>query len=48
VPGVALINSFTDLIDKNVLNGMVRFTNGIMTVLAIALGLFVAMIIFHI
>ncbi|WP_458628247.1 threonine/serine exporter family protein [Winogradskyella sp. PC D3.3] len=47
VPGVALINSFTDLIDKNVLNGVVRFTNGIMTVLAIALGLFVAMLIFQ-
>jgi len=47
VPGVALINSFTDLLDKNVLNGMVRFSNGIMTVLAIALGLFVAMLIFQ-
>ena len=47
VPGVALINSVTDLLDKNVLNGMVRFTNGVMTVLAIALGLFVAMLIFR-
>ncbi|RPE00223.1 threonine/serine exporter [Aureibaculum marinum] len=47
VPGVALINSFTDLLDKNVLNGMVRFANGMMTVLAIALGLFVAMLIFQ-
>ncbi|NRD22210.1 threonine/serine exporter family protein [Winogradskyella litoriviva] len=47
VPGVALINSFTDFIDKNVLNGMVRFANGLMTVLAIALGLFVAMLIFQ-
>jgi len=46
VPGVALINSYTDLLDKNVLNGIVRFTNGVMTVLAIALGLFVAMLIF--
>ncbi|TDA94362.1 threonine/serine exporter, partial [Halomonas marinisediminis] len=41
------INSFTDLLDKNVLNGMVRFANGMMTVLAIALGLFVAMLIFQ-
>ncbi len=47
VPGVALINSFTDLFDNNVLNGMVRFTTGLMTVLAIALGLFTAMIIFQ-
>ncbi len=47
VPGVALINSFTDLFDNNVLNGMVRFSTGLMTVLAIALGLFTAMIIFH-
>ena len=47
VPGVALINSFTDLFDNNVLNGMVRFATGLMTVLAIALGLFTAMIIFQ-
>ena len=47
VPGVALINSFTDLFDNNVLNGMVRFTTGLMTVLAIALGLFTAMVIFQ-
>ena len=48
VPGVALINSFTDLLDKNVLNGMVRFVHGVMTVLSIALGLFLAMLIFQI
>ncbi len=48
VPGVALINSFTDLLDNNILNGMVRFSIGLMTVMAIALGLFTAMIIFHI
>lgn len=47
VPGVALINSFTDLFDNNVLNGMVRFTTGLMTVLAIAFGLFAAMLIFQ-
>ncbi|WP_298503990.1 threonine/serine exporter family protein [uncultured Maribacter sp.] len=48
VPGVALINSFTDLLDKNVINGMVRFTHGVMTVLSMALGLFLAMLIFQI
>lgn len=47
VPGVALINSFTDLLDNNVLNGVVRFTTGLMTVLAMAIGLFVAMYIFQ-
>lgn len=47
IPGVALINSFTDLMDNNVLNGMVRFANGLMTVLVLSLGLFLAMIIFH-
>ena len=46
VPGVALINSFTDFLDNNILNGMVRFANGTMTVLSIALGLFVAMLLF--
>jgi uncharacterized membrane protein YjjP (DUF1212 family) len=47
VPGVALINSFTDLLDNNILNGIVRFTNGLMIVLAIALALFITMVIFH-
>lgn len=48
VPGVALINSFTDFLDGNFLIGLVRFTHGFMTVLAIALGLFTAMILFSI
>ncbi len=47
VPGVPLINSFTDLLDNNILNGMVRFTNGAMTFLSIALGLFITMLIFQ-
>jgi uncharacterized membrane protein YjjP (DUF1212 family) len=48
VPGVALINSFTDFLDGNFLIGLVRSTHGFMTVLAIALGLFSAMILFSI
>lgn len=48
VPGVALINSFTDFLDGNFLIGLVRSTHGFMTVLAIALGLFTAMILFSI
>ncbi len=47
VPGVPLINSFTDFLDNYVLNGTVRFAIGLMTVLAIAMGLFGAIIIFH-
>ncbi|WP_445957286.1 threonine/serine exporter family protein [Yeosuana sp.] len=48
VPGVALINSFTDLLENNMLNGIVRFTHGLMTVLAMAIGLFLAMYLFQI
>tara|TARA_R110002049_G_C9178388_1_gene563383 strand:- start:12234 stop:13001 length:768 start_codon:yes stop_codon:yes gene_type:complete len=47
VPGVALINSFTDLLDNNIINGLVRFTTGLMTVLAIAIGLFITMLIYQ-
>lgn len=47
VPGVALINSFTDLLDNHIINGIVRFTTGLMIVLAIALGLFITMLIFQ-
>jgi len=46
VPGVPLINSFSDLIDGNILNGMVRGVNGIVISFAIALGLLVAIIIY--
>jgi uncharacterized membrane protein YjjP (DUF1212 family) len=48
VPGVPLINSFTDLLDNNLLNGLVRFTSGVMIVMAMAMGLFGALLIFHI
>ena len=47
VPGVALINSFTDFLDNNVINGLVRFTMGLIIVLAMAMGLFVAMYLFQ-
>jgi len=48
VPGVAMINSFTDFLDGNFLIGLVRAMHGLMTVLAIAIGLFTAMILFSI
>jgi uncharacterized membrane protein YjjP (DUF1212 family) len=47
VPGVPLINSITDLMDNNILNGMVRFTTGLMIVLSMAMGLFLAMYLFQ-
>ena len=47
VPGVPLINSFTDFLDNYILNGTVRFAIGLMTVLAIAIGLFGAILIFQ-
>jgi len=47
IPGVPLINSFSDLIDGNILNGMVRGINGLMIAFSIALGLLGAMIIYR-
>ena len=47
VPGVPLFNSFTDLMDNNIINGMVRFTSGLMIVLAMSMGLFLAMYLFQ-
>lgn len=46
VPGVPLINSFSDLIDGNIMNGIVRSLNGLIISFAIALGLVLAMQIF--
>jgi uncharacterized membrane protein YjjP (DUF1212 family) len=47
IPGVPLINSFSDLIDDNILNGIVRGINGLMIAFAIALGLLGSMIIYR-
>jgi uncharacterized membrane protein YjjP (DUF1212 family) len=47
IPGVPLINSFTDLIDGNILNGMVRGVNALIYALAIAFGLVTTIIIYH-
>lgn len=46
IPGVPLINSFSDLIDGNILNGIVRGLHGFMIAFAIALGLLTAMMIY--
>lgn len=47
IPGVPLINCFTDFIDGNILNGIVRGINALMFVLAIALGLLTVMLIYN-
>jgi uncharacterized membrane protein YjjP (DUF1212 family) len=39
IPGVPLINSFTDLFDGNILNGMLRIVHGLIIAFMIALGL---------
>jgi uncharacterized membrane protein YjjP (DUF1212 family) len=48
VPGVPLINSFTDMIDGNILNGVVRGIHGLIIAFAIALGLLCAKFFFNI
>jgi uncharacterized membrane protein YjjP (DUF1212 family) len=48
IPGVPLINSLTDLIDGNTLNGIVRGVNCFIIAFAIALGLMFAMQIYGI
>lgn len=47
VPGIPLINSFCDIIDGNISNGLVRMVDGWMGALALAMGLLTAMIIFN-
>jgi uncharacterized membrane protein YjjP (DUF1212 family) len=48
IPGVPLINSFSDMLDGNIMNGMVRGMNGLIIAFAIALGLVSAMLIYNI
>jgi uncharacterized membrane protein YjjP (DUF1212 family) len=46
IPGVPLINMFSDFIDGNILNGLIRGINGLMFAFAIALGLLTAKLIY--
>lgn len=48
IPGVPLVNSFTDLIDGNISTGIVRGTNGMIIAFCIALGLLIAKTIYSI
>ena len=47
IPGVPLINCFTDIIDGNILNGLVRGINALMVALAIAFALLTVMLLFN-
>ena len=46
IPGVPLINSFTDLLDGNILNGIMRAVNGFLISFMIALGLICSLFIY--
>jgi uncharacterized membrane protein YjjP (DUF1212 family) len=48
IPGVPLINAFTDMSDGYIITGFVRFVNALLFVLAIAFALFIVMYIFKI
>ena len=47
IPGVPLINTFTDIIDGNILNGLVRGINALVIIFMIALGLLSAMLLYR-
>lgn len=47
IPGVPLINSFSDMIDGNLQNGLIRGLNGFIISFAIALGLLTSMFIYQ-
>ncbi|MBC7914210.1 MAG: threonine/serine exporter family protein [Pyrinomonadaceae bacterium] len=47
IPGVPLINSFSDMIDGNLQNGLIRGLNGFIISFSIALGLLTSMFIYQ-
>ena len=48
IPGIPLINSLLDLLDGNIINGVVRGINGLIIAFSIALGLLGAILIYNI
>ncbi len=48
IPGIPLINSLSDLLDGNIMNGIVRGINGLTIAFAIALGMLGAILIYNI
>lgn len=47
IPGVPLINSFSDVIDGNLQNGIIRGVNGLVISFSIALGMFTSMMLYQ-
>lgn len=48
IPGIPLINSMSDLLDGNLMNGIVRGVNGLIIAFAISLGLLGAILVYNI
>ncbi len=48
IPGIPLINSLSDLLDGNIMNGIVRGMNGLIIAFAIALGMLCSILIYNI
>jgi len=48
IPGIPLINCFTDMIDGHTLTGLARGLNASIMALAIAMGMLLTMFVFHI
>jgi len=48
IPGIPLINTFSDLVEGNIMNGIVRGVNGLIIAFAIAMGMMCAILIYHI
>ncbi|MFZ4456726.1 MAG: threonine/serine ThrE exporter family protein [Bacteroidales bacterium] len=48
IPGIPLIHSFTDLIEGNTLNGILRWAHGLIIAFMIALGLSISIYLYHI
>ncbi|MGZ3950234.1 MAG: threonine/serine ThrE exporter family protein [Flavisolibacter sp.] len=47
VPGIPLINTFSDIIDGNILNGLIRGVHGLTVAVAISLGMLTTILIYH-
>ncbi|SHF32738.1 Uncharacterized membrane protein YjjP, DUF1212 family [Mariniphaga anaerophila] len=48
IPGIPLINSLSDLLNGNIMNGIVRGTNGLIISFAIAFGMLCSILIYNI
>lgn len=48
IPGIPLINSLSDLLDGNIMNGIVRGMNGMIIAFSIAFGMLCSILIYHI